>query len=64
MTAENFIYWLQGFMEIADPSRLDEKEIKVIRDHINLVLTKVTPNNTLSRRYYYTFRSFRRNFRR
>lgn len=31
-------------MEIANPKSLDENQIKVIRDHIALVLTKVTPN--------------------
>lgn len=44
MNSQDFIYWLNGFMEIANPKSLDENQIKVIRDHIALVLTKVTPN--------------------
>ena len=38
----NFVYWLQGFMELQNPYYLDEGQIKIIRDHINLVLTNVT----------------------
>lgn len=48
MTPENFIYWLQGFMEIADPKSMDEKQIQVIKDHISLVLKKETPQRSPS----------------
>jgi hypothetical protein len=44
MTPEQFIYWLQGFLEIADPKKLDKKQIEIIKDHMSLVLTKQTPN--------------------
>lgn len=43
MTPENFIYWLQGVLEIADPEQLDKKQIQIIKDHIKLVLKKETP---------------------
>ena len=44
MTAEQFTYWLQGFMETADPKSIDEKQTQIIKDHLALVFTKVTPD--------------------
>lgn len=44
MTAEQFTYWLQGFLETADPKSIDEKQTKIIKDHLALVFTKVTPD--------------------
>lgn len=44
MTAEQFTYWLQGFMEILDPAMIHEKETQIIKDHLKLVFTKVTPS--------------------
>ena len=43
MTAEMFVYWLQGFMEIANPETITKEQIQEIRNHISLVLHKVTP---------------------
>lgn len=43
MTSEQFTYWLQGFFEISDSPTLSENQIKIIRDHLDLVFTKVTP---------------------
>lgn len=43
MTAEQFTYWLQGFIETADPKSIDEKQTQIIKDHLALVFTKVTP---------------------
>jgi hypothetical protein len=37
MTSRDFVYWLQGFMEIADPKALTEEQIKTVRNHINMV---------------------------
>lgn len=37
MTPENFCYWLQGYFEIADPKSLSEKELEMIKNHLNLV---------------------------
>jgi len=46
MTAENFVYWLQGYLEISNKEdiKLDSEQIKIIQDHIKLVLNKVTPD--------------------
>ncbi len=43
MTPENFVYWLQGFMEISNTPNLNERETQIIKDHLNLVFNKVTP---------------------
>lgn len=43
MTAEQFVYWLQGYFEIGKPTSLFKDEIGVIRDHLALVLEKQTP---------------------
>lgn len=42
----NFVYWLQGFLEIANPTELNETQIKIIKDHVALVLYKQTPDRT------------------
>lgn len=41
MTPENFIYWLQGFVEIGGGKPTD-RQWEIIKDHINLVLNKIT----------------------
>lgn len=43
MTPQDFCYWFQGFIEIADPKELSEKELQVIKDHLALVFKKETP---------------------
>ena len=48
MTAEQFTYWLQGFMEIANPIKLSEKETQIIKDHLKLVFDKQTPDRFFS----------------
>lgn len=40
MTAEQFVYWLQGYMEIANPSSLGVGETRIIKDHLDLVFDK------------------------
>ena len=44
MTARDFAYWLQGFMEVAEPQSLNGKQVKIIQDHLALVFNKVTPD--------------------
>lgn len=45
MTTEQFAYWLKGFFEIENPKgSLDERKVQIIKDHLNLVFHKVTPN--------------------
>ena len=48
MTPEQFCYWLQGFIELAgdDLKKLDEKRIQIIKDHLDLVFNKVTPDRS------------------
>jgi hypothetical protein len=46
MTPEQFTYWLQGFMEISNPIKLDEKQTQIIKDHLELVFDKQTPDRT------------------
>jgi hypothetical protein len=43
MTAEQFVYWLQGYFEIGKPTSLWKDEIGIIKDHLALVLEKKTP---------------------
>ena len=43
MTAEQFVYWLQGYMEIANPLMLNTGETRIIKDHLALVFDKKTP---------------------
>lgn len=44
MTAEQFVYWLQGFMEVANPDTVGKNETQVIKDHLKLVFDKQTPD--------------------
>jgi hypothetical protein len=48
MTAEQFTYWLQGFMEICNPETLDESQTQIIKDHLKLVFDKKTPDRTIT----------------
>lgn len=43
MNEREFCYWLQGLLELSDIKTLDEKQVKIIRDHLTLVFNKVTP---------------------
>ena len=44
MTPENFAYWLQGFFELTDDGLpLTNTQVEIIKDHLTLVFTKVTP---------------------
>lgn len=43
MTAEQFVYWLQGFAEVHG-SAPTTHEWTVIKDHLATVFTKVTPS--------------------
>jgi hypothetical protein len=45
MTPENFIYWLQGMLDISETKELNEKQVQIIKDHIALVLKKETPQH-------------------
>jgi hypothetical protein len=46
MTSQDFAYWLHGFFEISDSNKLTEKQVQIIKDHLDLVFKKVTPDYT------------------
>ncbi len=46
MTAENFIYWLQGFFEITKPESINEQQLIEIKNHIKLTLEKISFNQS------------------
>lgn len=48
MTPENFTYFLQGFLEISNAKKLDENQVQIIKDHLDLVFNKVTPDRSKS----------------
>lgn len=48
MTPENFCYWLQGLLEIGDPSELNITQVEIIKEHLNLVFKKETKNPTVN----------------
>lgn len=37
MTSRDFAYWLQGFFEITETKKIDEKQTEIIKKHLNLV---------------------------
>lgn len=37
MTSRDFVFWAQGFFEMAEPSTLNEKQVDLFRKHLNLV---------------------------
>ena len=44
MTSEQLVYWLNGFFEISGATTLNEQQVQVIKEHLALVLHKVTPS--------------------
>ena len=44
MTSESFCYWLQGFLEVSQAEKIDAKQVQIIKDHLNLVFSKKTPD--------------------
>lgn len=43
MTAIEFVYWLNGALELGGMKTMDTKQVQIVKDHIALVLTKITP---------------------
>lgn len=37
MTSRDFAYWLQGYFEITNTKKIDEKQTEIIKNHLNLV---------------------------
>jgi len=48
MTPRDFVYWLQGYLEISGARVLEEYEVSVIKDHLKLVFSKETPDRTVT----------------
>lgn len=44
MNSTEFTYQLQGFFELSESKELNEKQVQIIKDHLNLVFNKVTPD--------------------
>lgn len=44
MNAEMFAYWLQGFVELTQTPQPSEAQWQAIKDHLQLVFKKETPN--------------------
>lgn len=42
MTPRDFVYWIQGFLEIQNPDKINAEQVQIIKEHIRLVLTKET----------------------
>lgn len=42
MTPRDFIYWLNGYLELSPNRTLSAAQLKVVKDHLALVLTNVT----------------------
>lgn len=42
MTPQDFTYWLQGFIELQNPEKINKQQTQMIKDHLGLVFTKVT----------------------
>ena len=43
MNAEQFVYWLNGYLELSGAQELSAAQVKSVREHLALVLHKVTP---------------------
>ena len=41
MGTENFIYWLQGFVEMTDTDSITDKQWQIIKEHLALVTNKM-----------------------
>lgn len=46
MNEKDFVYWLQGWIELEDPESISDKQLQIIKDHLKLVFDKVTPVRT------------------
>lgn len=48
MSSQDFAYWLQGFFELSGTTTLNEEQVKVLKEHLALVLKKQTHNTVSS----------------
>lgn len=42
MNAQEFCYWLNGYLEMSDDKFINENKTKMIKEHLSLVFNKVT----------------------
>lgn len=42
MNPRDFIYWLQGFLEVANPETITKEQVEMIKRHLSLAFIKVT----------------------
>lgn len=42
MNPRDFLYWLQGFMEVANPETITKEQVEMIKRHLSLAFIKVT----------------------
>lgn len=47
MSPENFVYWIQGWIELQNPETINATQIQEIKNHLSLVLKKETPYLTV-----------------
>lgn len=52
MTSENFVYWLQGYLELSNAQSISPSELNMIKEHIALVLTKIDKNTEIKSRIF------------
>lgn len=46
MNAEQFTMWLHGFFEISESEELSKKQVQIIKDHLDLLFCKETPDRS------------------
>lgn len=46
MNTNDFALWLHGFFEISESNALTEKQVQIIKDHLDLCFNKVTPDRS------------------
>jgi hypothetical protein len=44
MTHAEFVIWFHGYLEISGAKTLGEKELQVVKDHLEKFFTKATPD--------------------
>lgn len=49
MNERDFVYWLNGFLELSGAAAMDEEQVRVVREHLALVLRKKTPSTVAVR---------------
>jgi hypothetical protein len=47
MNERDFVYWLNGYLELTGETSLSPAQVQIVKDHLNLVLDKKTPSREL-----------------